>query len=121
MTRTIKLNAIKNNKLTIINTIRLIRPCKTSSSVFKTTWLTLHSSPVLQSRRYMASSWPAVALLLLSSFMTKLSYFSYSDLAFYGVYGAAGLVVGILAVWLEKLFVVCATSLMGSLMFLLGG
>lgn len=43
-----------------------------------------------------------------------------SDLAFYGVYGAAGLVVGILAVWLEKLFVVCATSLMGSLMFLLG-
>ena len=47
MTRTIKLNAIKNNELTIISTIRLIRPCETSSSVFKTTWPTLHSSPVL--------------------------------------------------------------------------
>ena len=60
MTRTIKLNAIKNNELTIISTIRLIRPCETSSSVFKTTWPTLHSSPVLPSRRYMASGWPAV-------------------------------------------------------------
>ena len=60
MTITIKLNAIKNNKLTIISTIRLIRPCETRSSVFKTTWPTLHSSPVLQRRRYMASSWPVV-------------------------------------------------------------
>ena len=60
MTRTIKLNTIKNNKLTIISTIRLICPCETSSSVFKTTWPTLHSSPVLPSRRYMVSGWPAV-------------------------------------------------------------
>ena len=35
MTRTIKLNAIKNNELTIISTIRLIRPCETSSSVLR--------------------------------------------------------------------------------------
>ena len=46
MTRTIKLNAKKNNKLTIISTIRLIRSCETSSSVFKTTWPTpLVTSP----------------------------------------------------------------------------
>jgi len=43
-----------------------------------------------------------------------------SDLAFYGIYGATGLVFGVLAVWLEKIFVIVATSFTGSLMFLLG-
>lgn len=43
-----------------------------------------------------------------------------SDLAFYGIYGASGLAVGIVAVWLEKIFVIVATSFTGSLMFLLG-
>ena len=43
-----------------------------------------------------------------------------SDLAFYGIYAASGLVTGILAVWLEKIFVIVATSFTGSLMFLLG-
>lgn len=43
-----------------------------------------------------------------------------SDLAFYSIYGATGLVFGILAVWLEKVFIIFATSLIGSLMFLLG-
>jgi len=43
-----------------------------------------------------------------------------SDLAYYGIYGATGLLFGILAVWLEKVFIIIATSLIGSLMFLLG-
>lgn len=43
-----------------------------------------------------------------------------SDLAFYGIYAASGLLFGILAVWLEKIFVIIATSFTGSLMFLLG-
>lgn len=48
------------------------------------------------------------------------NYFGFSDLAYYGIYGATGLLFGILAVWLEKVFIVIATSLIGSLMFLLG-
>lgn len=48
------------------------------------------------------------------------NYFGFSDLAYYGIYGATGLLFGILAVWLEKVFIVIATSLTGSLMFLLG-
>lgn len=43
-----------------------------------------------------------------------------SDLAFYGIYGGTGLIFGVIAVWLEKVFVVIATSFTGSLMFLLG-
>lgn len=48
------------------------------------------------------------------------SQYLQSDLAYYGIYGATGLLFGILAVWLEKVFIVIATSLIGSLMFLLG-
>ena len=47
-------------------------------------------------------------------------FFCFSDLAYYGIYGATGLLFGILAVWLEKVFIIIATSLLGSLMFLLG-
>ena len=46
--------------------------------------------------------------------------FVFSDLAFYGIYGGTGLIFGVIAVWLEKVFVVIATSFTGSLMFLLG-
>lgn len=43
-----------------------------------------------------------------------------SDLAFYGIYAGTSLAFGVVAVWLEKVFVVIATSFTGSMMFLLG-
>ena len=43
-----------------------------------------------------------------------------SDLAFYGIYGGTGILFGLLALWLEKMFVILVTSTVGSLAFFLG-
>lgn len=39
----------------------------------------------------------------------------FSPLAYYGIYGGSALVVGVLAVAFEKVFVILATSVFGSL------
>lgn len=59
----------------------------------------------------------ALSIVVATFFVSR---YLQSDLAYYGIYGATGLLFGILAVWLEKVFIVIATSLIGSLMFLLG-
>jgi hypothetical protein len=43
-----------------------------------------------------------------------------SPLAYYGIYGGSALIIGVMAVIFEKIFVILATSVVGSLAVLYG-